>query len=263
MYSFEENEKILSKWEQISEARGDGSVSPDGVYYKGDYHKWESDGKTYSERNRGNEDEQWNTAKRRVLFVSKDSNEEDNAYDMRCCDLTHDFNGNLRFKWRFVKNMLRINAGLQSVSSKSFIPYSDINNIEVVDKIWDESAVARINVKKHSGGSSLSNAALKQVLSENSPYAELIEGQLNLLDANIIVCCGGRGILKDFVINHCYSDAVKENWWVYYSPNHNVWIIDSFHMNPRNATTDEGLYTDMMKNFQEALIKIGKEEPIR
>ena len=58
---------------------------------------------------------------------------------------------------------------------------------------------------------------------------------------------------KNFVVDNIYNDAEKLNNWIYYSQSKNVWIIDSYHMNPRSATTDEALYNDIMSNFNEAL----------
>lgn len=259
MYSFEENKKNLDAWKEISKNPDD--VFDDGVFYKG---KFERSKPGFSERQHGNEDTQWNEAKRRILFVTKDHPIENGAYDIRVCDFTHEEKeGNLSFqKDQFVKNMLRITAGLHYITAKSFLSYDKVNDIEFLDSSWDASAVARINVKKHGGSSRCPVSILRKVLTSQN-YAELIKQQINLLDANIIVCCGGSGIIKEFVISHCYPDAKQVNNRIYYSPIRNVWIIDSYHLKPIGNISDYNLYTGMMQGLQDALIKLGKEEPVR
>ena len=71
MYSSQDNQLILDKWAERAHTRNEGEISPDGVYYKGERHQYESDGKIYCEREPGNEDALWNSAKRRILFISK------------------------------------------------------------------------------------------------------------------------------------------------------------------------------------------------
>lgn len=259
MYSFQDNELILDKWAKRAKLINEGEISPDGVYYKGPRYQFESNGKVFIERKRGSEDILWNNSTRRILYISKDPNEPNNPYDMRCCELTHNPDGTLSFGCRFVNNMLRLTAGLASISKGGYINFDEINNIDYLDEIWEKTAVARINVKKHLGGSSISNKELSSAM-EN--YSDYIIEQIRLLNANIIVCCGGSSIIKNFVVNNIYYDAEKINNWIYYSPIYNTWIIDSYHLNPRSATTDEAFYTDMMSNFCNALKKQNLEPAI-
>ena len=146
--------------------------------------------------------------------------------------------------------MLRITAGLATISAEGYLPWDKVNDVTFCDKVWNETAVARINLKKNDGGASIDTAVLASFAEK---YKDLIVSQIKLHDANIIVCCGGSSYIKNFVVDNIYNDAEKLNNWIYYSQSKNVWIIDSYHMNPRSATTDEALYNDMMSNFNEAL----------
>ena len=56
--------------------------------------------------------------------------------------------GSLSFKGRFVNNMLRLAAGIASLSKDGFVDYGTVNNIDYADNVWEQTAVARINVKK-------------------------------------------------------------------------------------------------------------------
>ena len=247
MYTYDKNQEILEKWTTRATEMGDGDIYQDGVYYKGDRYPIDN-GKL--ERDCGGEDKQWNKACRRILFISKDPNESGNPYDMRCCELTHNADGSLVFGGRFVKNMLRITAGLATISAEGYLPWDKVNDVTFCDKVWNETAVARINLKKNDGGASIDTAVLASFAEK---YKDLIVSQIKLHDANIIVCCGGSSYIKNFVVDNIYNDAEKLNNWIYYSQSKNVWIIDSYHMNPRSVTTDEALYNDIMSNFNEAL----------
>ena len=254
-YSFEANEKIINKWRDRAAKDGDGDVSSDGVYYKGElYHEPNSN---QMWRYTGDEDTQWTNAKRRILFVSKDSNEDNNAYDFRSIDLTHNTDGSLSFGCRFNRNLLRITAGLSMLTEDGYPPYEEVNNVEYINKVWHDTAIARINLKKHSGGSSCSNETL---LDSINRYQDLILEQMKLLAPNIIVCCGGSGTIKNFVIEKFLQEKPVDlksetDNWIYYSPSSDIWIIDSYHMNPRSNSTDQDLYENIMKYFHNGINK--------
>lgn len=254
MYTSEKNKKILDRWYNHDISKGE--ISPDGVYYKG---------KTYTTdygqvwRKPGKEDEQWNTSCRRILFVSKDPNEVDNPYDMRGPDLTQNPDGTLSFGCRFNNNLLRITAGLHTISESYYEPYETINSIQKLNDIWQQAAVARINVKKHSGGSRISNSELKNWIKEYKPF---ILEQISLLDPHIIICCGGSGIIKEFVITEYLkeNESIKlkspDDNWIYYSPIYKKWVIDSYHLNPLVNISDFNLYNSIMMYFQNSLKRI-------
>lgn len=246
-YSFEENELIVNMWRVLASKDGDGDVSADGVYYKGELYLQPNANQIW--RHPGDEDSQWVAAKRRILFVSKDLNEYDNAYDLRGIDLTHNPDGSLSFGCRFNRNLLRIATGLSTICKDGYPSFEEVNDIEYVDKVWNETAVARINLKKHSGGPKCSDTILLKSINK---YQGLILEQMKLLEPNIIVCCGGSGIIKDFVIEKFLKEkpeAIKSETdnWIYYSADKDIWVIDSYHMNPMGNSTDQDLYENIMK----------------
>ncbi len=255
MYTKEKNDAIIEKWSQRAASRGDGDVSPDGVYFKGDY-KQDADS-DYIYRESGDEDKQWNEAETRILFVSKDPNEEDNAYDFRSYNLMRNPDGSLSFGCRFNKNLLRITAGLASLTKDGYPSFAEVQDEEFVNRKWDETAVARINVKKHSGGSSVSDGELKESIAN---YGDLILEQLSLHNPNFIVCCGASNVLRDVVVKDYLGEDPEEiksesDNWIYYSPSKKVWVIHSYHLNPRSVITDAELYETIMSNLQKSLQK--------
>lgn len=250
-YSFEKNDKIIQKWRDRACANNDGDISSDGVYYKGALYLEPKSGQMW--RHADKQDEQWNSAKRRILFISKDLNEAENAYDIRGIDLTHKADGSLSFgSSRFNNNLLRLTVGLGAVNKDDFPTFEKVSDIEFIDKGWNNTAIARINLKKHSGGSKCANSTLQDSINR---YGDLILEQLSLLSANIIVCCGGSGIIKDFVIKDFLNESPediksKSNNWIYYSKDKDIWVIDSYHLQPYGHSTDQDLYENVVKNLQ-------------
>lgn len=256
MYSFEENEKILNKWRALSEKRHDGDVSSDGVYYKGELYLNSDSDQMW--RYAGKEDDQWSKAKRRILFVSKEPNEENNAYDMRAIDLTTNTDGSLSFGCRFNKNLLRITTGLSTLTKSGYDSFDKVNEVAYVNIVWQETAIARINLKKHSGGSTTD---MDKLFEDLNTYKPLILEQLNLLSPNIIVCCGGSSRIMKFVIEEYLKEVPKDlksetDNWVYYSPSKDTWVIDSYHLNPMGNSTDEDLYNNIMQYLWQGFNRI-------
>lgn len=256
MNLFEENEEILKEWRILAEKYQHGDVSPDGVYYKGGIYLNSDANQMW--RYIGNEDEQWLNAKRRILFVSKEPNEENNAYDMRGIDLTTNIDGSKSFGCRFNKNLLRITTGLSTLTKSGYDSWEKVNDIDYVSKIWQETAVARINLKKHSGASTTD---MNKLFGHLELYKHLILSQLRLLSPNIIVCCGGSSRIMKFIIEEFLKEnpsdlKSKTDNWIYYSPYKDIWVIDSYHMNPMSNSTDEDLYENVMKNLWQGLNRV-------
>ena len=258
MYSFDKNQQILDEWRKISRLEGFEDIFEDGVYYKGDRYLIES--LNQFERSRGEEDKIWNNATKRLLFITKESNTADYPYDMRCFELTRNTDGTKSIgKRHFNRNLLRLSAGLSKINMNNFILFTEIDNVEYLDKVWDEIAVARINIKKHGGAPSSNNKELQKIL-DDEKYRDLLIKQIRLLNPNIIICCDSPGIIKDFIIENLLPEAEKLNSWIYYDEKSKIWIIHSYHLSytqyPFADVNEEELYSQLMKNFQEALNQI-------
>lgn len=255
-YTQEDNDLIIQEWRKRAAERGDGDVSSDGIYYKGHLYKYDPASQIW--RRSGDEDNQWYNAKRRILFVSKELNEKDNAYDLRGIDLIHKYDETISFGCRFNNNVLRITTGISTISKDGYDSYKKVNDIDYVNSIWENTAVARINLKKHSGGPTTD---LNKLFKDVEIYKDLILRQLNLLMPNIIVCCGGSSKIMKFIIeeflNEKPSDLKSEtDNWIYYSPNKDIWVIDSYHMNPFGNSTDEDLYNNIMQYLWQGLNRV-------
>ena len=181
------------------------------LYYKGDRYIIAS--LNQFERSRGEEDVIWNNSTNRILFITKESNTADYPYDMRCVELTRNTDGTKSIgKRHFNRNLLRLSVGLSKINKNNFIPFAEVDNVEYLDKVWDEIAVARINIKKHGGAPSSNNKELQKIL-DDEKYKDLLIRQIKLLNSNIIICCDSQGIIKDFIIENLLPEAKKLNNW--------------------------------------------------
>ena len=82
-----------------------------------------------------------------------------------------------------------------------------------------------------------------------------------MYDADIILCCGGGGIIKDFVKNTYLPDLEKfsDAGWVYFSPSTQKIVIDSYHPSYPKSHKDIELYYEQMMADLKAFLRIHPE----
>lgn len=306
MYTTEDYKMMLAMW-QVHLNRCIGEISADGIYYKGEYQNLvDNFGNKYRLRISGNEAEQWNNAERRILFICKSPlqgiRSGSRFKDTVNQDLTHNTDGNLAFPNRFNSDILRLAAGLQTVTSDGFTPYNEVNSIEYLDKMWQQTAVARINVIKDFADIITIKDKLPLAIKY---FGKMLRKQIEMLDPNIIVCARDLRDMLCHIFDNCYGDFVyfhqkpkiekvsiegiqdrrkrldainktydlnRYNFWVSYSRTHNVWVINSYYCldlhdicnYPREpGLTEEEQYTKVMYYFVKALKESGIRKPIR
>ena len=123
--------------------------------------------------------------------------------------------------------------------------------MDVLMQIWDKAAVAKINVKKQPG---VSVSDTNEILAHMDTYKEFLKQQLQLLDANIIVCCDNRSGILSTVKELAYPDAIQLTDEVWYDKSSNAMLIESYHTNPRRSY--EFFYDRVINNYVAALAKI-------
>lgn len=128
-------------------------------------------------------------------------------------------------------------------------PFDEADRPDTFRPFYDEAPVARVNCKKQPGGSQLTNSALQGFLTR---YADLLERQIRLYDADILLCCGGSDLIKDFVQAHYLPDLCRMSDWMWYSPSVRKLVVNSWHPSYR-GDTHEGMYTAMMQHYSEFL----------
>lgn len=241
-------DRLFEEWKTRSRQCGDGEeIAPDGLLYRGLFSY--ADG--YWTRRPGDECRRWEQAPRRVLILTKDLNDTE-AWDIRCETGRRNFSGpaDATVSAPFYKNLMRWVYGLLTADRHGNTrPFDEADRPDTFRPFYDEAPVARINCKKQPGGSQLTNSALQAFLTR---YADLLERQIRLYDADILLCCGGSDLIKDFVQAHYLPDLCRMSDWMWYSPSVRKLVVNSWHPS-YHGDTHEGMYTAMMQHYSEFL----------
>mgnify|MGYP001385517229 CR=1 FL=1 len=257
----QELDVLFDEWEEKSEENGLSGFCRDGLLNKGKIfsHVNEEDGKTYWGREKKNENELWYNATRKILFLLKDTNSNPNE-DMRCwIGRQHP----TIISNRFFKNIALWFYGINSFQQNgTYISFKNANNPIEFSKHFDDLPIALVNVKKESGGATVSDDTLLQYVGltseENKIYGDCFGNYLRrqvaeILMPNIIVCGGGVKIrvILEIVKKIIFPNLnfTKFDNWIYYNDEKNIILIDSYH--PANRYSYEDVYEEMMKSLQQ------------
>ncbi|MGG5511496.1 hypothetical protein ACPDHN_16270 [Myroides odoratimimus] len=230
-----QEEKFLKKLEEHFEMYGElDKLCKDGLCYNGELYN--NDWNTRS----GNEEELWSKSNRRVLFLMKDPNSNPGE-DYREW-------GWASFRHSTFKIMFAWLKGLSLVTAKKY------PSLEEAYQQYDvQYPLAIVNIKKASGGSSVSNNKVWEYAKRDSLL--LKEQVREILHPNIIVCTGESGTVLAVAKTFIYDDIEfeKVNEWCYYNAEKNILLIDSWH--PAAIISLEQKYDNMMKNVQDFISK--------
>ena len=210
-----ENQRILDEWEvRINAKENEPNFAPDGILYRGK----PEDYATYSEftENKEKENKLWSEAPIRYMFLTKDQNAwGEDAWDVRG-ETGRKQKDSESIPYRFYRNLMYILYGLTHSRDK-LCGYDDFTNQQAI-KEYDEAPLARINVKKQAGSSSIANGRLEQYIND---YKDLLKKQVELLDADVLVCCGYSesvgetgNLILNFLKENVY-DLKKFDDWIY------------------------------------------------
>lgn len=237
----DELETLFKEWKD----RLGTHFTKDGVMYR--------NGKTNEQV-----EQEWFASPIRVAFLLKDQNQGNGTWDENISLWLKDVDwgdANARDKWnasaeanrniknRFLKNIAYILWGLAKTDSNVVRCFSETKkrHNEVKD-FFNSQPFALIECKKDPGGSNLDTKILCHHL---DTYGDLLKKELDILHPNIIVCCGGSSEIFKFITKSYYKEKepipfggeyVLEDGTdlgfktqLYYYPDDNVIVIDSFH----------------------------------
>ena len=191
----------------------------------------------------------WEKAKRRVLFLMKDTNSNPNE-DIREWHIGYETNqdGTPKPLHRFYVVLLKWLWALNEVTAEHQ-PVFNKTKEEYIEATW-QYPMAQVNVKKLSGGAQLSNEELREYLEDSNNFGLLLK-QFQILKPNIIVCGGWSGLLCEFVIDRIYQNFFFEkiNDWCYYCTAIDLLVIDSYH--PSSRISDIEKFDNMIAAVQQ------------
>lgn len=259
-----ENQRILDEWcaKFVEDKKNDSTYygynpadyfAPDGIMNKGEF--FLNDDNECRRHPSGKENQMWNDAPLRILFLCKDQDAfGGEAKDVRTETFYMRGKGippqNKVFSSSiFYRNEARILYGLLHTNLQDGIV--DINDFSLNDALTfsDESIFARINCKKEIGEDKCVDTILHRAIDS---YCYFLLNQINNLDADIFVCCGSGNngnIILDFLNDHGYNfESVNEEAYsIYYDREKNKIAIDSYHLAARKSK--EELYYDSVHLF--------------
>lgn len=190
----------------------------------------------------------WEHAKRKVMFLLKDTNDNPN------CDyresLFYDTDDRPLYKMNVV--LLKWLWALNEVTASSRPEFNKTR--EEYIEVAQQYPMAIVNVKKLSGGPRVSDAALWRSYNEHDKIF-LKEQIREILKPTIVVCGGGSRMMLN-IANDLYNDLTFEpyNDWCYYCKNRKLLLIHSYH--PSARISDELKFNRMIENVQDALKRI-------
>lgn len=219
---YELENKLFDKWKNEFSKNGDKGFCADGLYVS----------------EIGNQEELWNAAKRKILFLMKDPNQNSDS-DYRHCKLEGKASSSF---------FILVNSWLRGLTNINILN----EPLPITNEFNEDLPLVIVNVKKASGFESVSNELVEEYAERDINY--LKEQVRDIYNPNIIVCGGGSGILLE-VAKLIYDDVdfkkFDGNNWIYYSVERKIVLIDSFHPSSRKSYEDK--YTDLILAFQEFL----------
>ena len=199
----------------------------------------------------GNETQIWINAMCRLLILTKDTTEAGGMDDMRIESARKNHTGtNVTTSGiTFYRNLtLWAYALINAMQGGEILTYNDTPTWNELREHYCTAAIARVNCKKQIGSSSISDAELKAHIVK---YADFLEEQVKMYDANIILCCGGGGVMIDFIKEHYLPDLERfsDRNWVYFSASTRKIVINSYH--PSYLKRSEDMYSSMMEDLKD------------
>lgn len=248
MSIYKDNEQLLNEWEIASiNNKEEADFVHDGILYRGKV-IYINDGWKHEP---GNEEELWENSSKRILYITKElyDGEGGDAWDIRCETCRKNETGEntilLDTRSRFTKNYPYLTYGLANITANHYIDFDGFSDEDAIQN-FDNCTLARINVKKQYGNAKINDSTLVKYINK---YSNLLKQQILLLDADIIVSCGGK--IFNFLRDSCYN-LERINDWIYYDASLNKVIINSWHLS-YFCISYESFYTQMMEAYYEFL----------
>ncbi len=249
---YEKEEELFKRWKtRMIENEPMSDFVPDGILYRGEIdYVSNQDDTGYWTRARGHEALQWDSAAKRLLILTKDLHDV-SAWDIR--EETGRLNNidkesvKTETKYFYPNLTLWAYSILNAMSGNDITDYDMTPSWDKLRKFYETAPISRVNCKKSLGGASCPDDVLQYHL---ETYGDLLLEQIMIYDADIILCCGGGGRIKNFIVKNYLPDLkpISETEWLYHSPSSNKILIDSFH--PSAHKSKKKMYDEMMNDIK-------------
>lgn len=173
----------------------------------------------------GSNADAWNSIHPKVLFALKQPNSDDllgedyREYDFDTCIGKQ--------VWRELFSRL---YGIMHTDVSGFPEYEQATETKALKEAFTRYPFAAINTIKDMGKGTSSTSELKKQASQN---LEFLQKQLEVLQPDIIVCCGS-GVFD--IVNQAVQPSIESNGnWLKYNPARNIIFFDTYHPGKPNA----------------------------
>lgn len=233
---------LFAKW-QKEYGSGRKNFCCDGIMFKGTIREENS----YWGRNRGTENQEWHNAKMRVLFLMKDPNRNPGE-DMREWIGRQ---GEEVVTGRFFSHIALWLYGLSRVDRLgNFPPFSQVNDPKAYTDAFDTLPLAIVNIKKRSGGDTVSNDTLATYLNRGN-NALYLKKEIAILQPNVVVCGGGSGLVmrvaREIIFPEISFTEVDHD--VCFSTKPRLVLLNSYHPSWWAVSSKE-MYERVMKGYK-------------
>lgn len=252
----EKNDSILQKWkEHIEKVEENPNFASDGIMFRGEIDQYSAD---QNERwpNPEKENELWENAPIRYLFLTKDQNARGGAaWDVRG-ETGRSNEDSCSIREQFYRNLMYILYGIIN-SEDTLCGYEDFTNEQAI-QTYDSAPLARINVKKQAGGSSIGNNTLKTYIERDKEF--LIE-QITALDADVLICCGYSESIEDtgnIILNFLSKEIynfTKINEWIYYDDKTKKVAINAWHLSYNRGVSQKDFFEGLVTAYHKFIIE--------
>lgn len=256
-YIHQQEEKLFKEWQKRARALNNSDeIAQDGLLFRGEIYF--EDGCWH--RMPGDEASRWEQAGRRLLILTKDLNDE-YPWDIRQeTGRKNETPFSYEEAMVFYKRIRLWSYGLLNTSSANYPPFDEAFDMEIAGPFYENAPIAHVNCKKQPGGASISESTLLKYIND---YSDLLRKQIELYDANIILCCGlsgGKDPIFDFISEQYLNDLISvidDKARVYYSPSKDKIVISYHH--PSGYFAYDDTYEDIMSAFSSAIERISKK----
>lgn len=249
---YAKEEELFERWKnRLRENDSKSDFVPDGMLYRGEIYYVPIQGSTgYWTRSRGNEASQWDSAAKRLQILTKD------LYDVTAWDIREETGRSKVFDMGIIKTdtkyfypnlTLWSYAILNALAGNYITEYDMTPSWDRLREFYETAPISRVNCKKSLGGQTCPDDILQYHL---ETYGDLLLEQIKIYDADIILCCGGGGMIKNYIVENYLPDLepISKARWVYYSPSSRKILIDSFH--PSAYKSKKKMYDEMMNDIK-------------
>ena len=249
----EQEQTLFKEWSNYLGVTMDEFVSDGLLFHSG----LMFDGENWVRTSPGNNTENWINSSRRLLIVTKDQPSNDgNIWDVRK-ETPISKNGHSMKKIQMMKCLIHwaYASLLYDNDNQGICPNDEISKIG----FWMTAPIARMNSGKIAGNRVKDGGCPREkVVSYLEKSRIFILRQIEMYNANIIMCCAGFDIVSnpivDFIKSNYLDDLTKINNYIWFSSSKKKIVIDSYHFSNWCVNSNDAILQEA-RNIRDSIVE--------